>query len=55
MLIDPADLAVTTEGMGRCGALIRQLGLPTVVLQEGGYDVNALGANVQAWLVGLGA
>jgi acetoin utilization deacetylase AcuC-like enzyme len=29
------------------------LGLPTVVLQEGGYDVNALGVNVQSWLHGL--
>ncbi len=55
-ITDPiSDLAVTTEGMGRCGAIVRQLGLPTVVLQEGGYDVNALGANVQSWLVGLGA
>jgi acetoin utilization deacetylase AcuC-like enzyme len=23
------------------------------VLQEGGYDVDALGANVQSWLHGL--
>ncbi|MFM7684380.1 MAG: histone deacetylase family protein, partial [Actinomycetota bacterium] len=55
-ITDPiCDLAVTTDGMGRCGALVRQLGLPTVVLQEGGYDVAALGANAQSWLVGLGA
>ncbi len=54
-ITDPiCDLAVTTEGMGRCGDVVRQLGLPTVVLQEGGYDVDALGANVQSWLVGLG-
>jgi acetoin utilization deacetylase AcuC-like enzyme len=39
--------------MGRCGALVAELGLPTVVLQEGGYDVAALGDNVQSWLVGL--
>jgi hypothetical protein len=25
------------------------------VLQEGGYDVAALGDNVHAWLVGLGS
>jgi acetoin utilization deacetylase AcuC-like enzyme len=25
------------------------------VLQEGGYDVDALGNNVQAWLHGLAA
>jgi acetoin utilization deacetylase AcuC-like enzyme len=35
--------------------VVRQLGMPTVVLQEGGYDVNALGDNVGAWLTGLGA
>ena len=55
-ITDPiSDLAVTTDGMRRCGEVVRRLGLPTVVLQEGGYDVDALGANVQAWLVGLGA
>ena len=53
---DPiSDLAVTTDGFERCGALVRELGLPTVVLQEGGYDVSALGENVRRWLVGLGA
>lgn len=51
---DPiADLAVTTEGFARSGALLAQLGLPTVVLQEGGYDVAALGRNVHAWLTGF--
>jgi len=25
------------------------------VLQEGGYDVQALGRNVHAWLTGFGA
>ncbi len=55
-ITDPiSDLAVTTDGMRRSGEIVRQLGLPTVVLQEGGYDVDALGANVQAWLTGLGA
>jgi acetoin utilization deacetylase AcuC-like enzyme len=32
---------------------VRQLGLPTVVLQEGGYDIEAIGRNVHAWLAGL--
>ena len=55
-ITDPiSDLAVTTDGMRMSGEVVRQLGLPTVVLQEGGYDVNALGLNVQAWLTGLGA
>ena len=55
-ITDPiADLAVTTEGFSRSGALLAQLGLPTIVLQEGGYDVQALGRNVHAWLTGFGA
>lgn len=53
-ITDPiCDLAVTTEGMRRSGAAVGELGMPTVVLQEGGYDVSALGANVHAWLSGL--
>lgn len=53
---DPiCDLAITTDGFRRQGEVVAQLGLPTVVLQEGGYDVAALGDNVRAWLVGLGA
>jgi acetoin utilization deacetylase AcuC-like enzyme len=51
---DPiCDLAVSTDGFARCGALVGALGLPTVVLQEGGYDVDALGVNVVTWLRGL--
>jgi len=51
---DPiCDLSITTEGFGRCGDAVAQLGLPTVVLQEGGYDVEALGRNARSWLRGL--
>jgi acetoin utilization deacetylase AcuC-like enzyme len=51
---DPiSDLAVTADGFERQGALVAQLGLPTVVLQEGGYDIAALGDNVRRWLTGL--
>ena len=51
---DPiADLAVTTHGFYRQGQLIRQLGLPTVILQEGGYDVAAIGQNVRQFLLGM--
>jgi acetoin utilization deacetylase AcuC-like enzyme len=51
---DPiCDLALTTDGFARCGALIGKLGRPTVVVQEGGYDVAALGENVRRWLRGL--
>jgi acetoin utilization deacetylase AcuC-like enzyme len=51
---DPiSDLGVTRTGFERQGALIGQLGRPTVVLQEGGYDVATLGDNARAFLLGL--
>jgi acetoin utilization deacetylase AcuC-like enzyme len=53
---DPiCDLSITTDGFNRCGAAVAALGMPTVVLQEGGYDVANLGINAQSWLKGLGA
>jgi acetoin utilization deacetylase AcuC-like enzyme len=53
-LTDPiCDLALTTDGFGACGRLVGELDLPTVVLQEGGYDIDALGENVRRWLLGL--
>ena len=53
---DPiCDLSITTDGFRRCGEMVAQAGLPTIVLQEGGYDVPNLGINAQSWLVGLGA
>jgi acetoin utilization deacetylase AcuC-like enzyme len=51
---DPiSDLALTADGYTRCGRLVAELGVPTIVLQEGGYDIDAIGANVHAWLDGL--
>ena len=51
---DPiSDLAITTEGFRAQGQLVAQLALPTVVLQEGGYDVDAIGDNVRAFLLGV--
>jgi acetoin utilization deacetylase AcuC-like enzyme len=51
---DPiSDLAITSDGFERQGAIVAELQRPTVVLQEGGYDVAALGTNVQRWLLGL--
>ena len=48
---DPiSDLALTTDGYRRCGEVLAGLGIPTVVLQEGGYDIEAIGRNVHAWL-----
>ncbi|MDQ3470492.1 MAG: histone deacetylase family protein [Actinomycetota bacterium] len=52
---DPmCDFAVTTSGFGRCGAAAAALGTPMVVVQEGGYADDALGANVASWLLGAG-
>ena len=45
--------AVTTEGFARIGAALGELGRPTVVVQEGGYALDALGANAAALLAGL--
>ena len=51
---DPiCDLRLTRRGFYDCGALVAGLGLPTVVLQEGGYALAELGNNVRAWLRGL--
>ncbi len=43
-------LAVTTDGFARIGAAIDSLGLPTVLVQEGGYLSPALGPNLAAVL-----
>ena len=48
---DPfAVLRVTTEGFGAIAARIAALGLPTVLIQEGGYVSDALGANLARFL-----
>jgi acetoin utilization deacetylase AcuC-like enzyme len=50
---DPiCDFALTTEGFAGCGAAVAARGRPLVVLQEGGYAGDALGANAVAWLCG---
>ena len=52
---DPfGGLSVTTPGFSRIGRAIAGLGLPTVVVQEGGYLCDALGANLTAFLTGFG-
>jgi acetoin utilization deacetylase AcuC-like enzyme len=48
---DPfAGLAVTTPGFARIGAAVANLGLPTVIVQEGGYLCPELGDNLEAVL-----
>lgn len=51
---DPmATFGVTTPGFGRLGALIAQAQIPTVIVQEGGYAVADLTANLGAFLDGF--
>jgi acetoin utilization deacetylase AcuC-like enzyme len=51
---DPiGDLALRTADYEAIGRMVGALGIPAIVLQEGGYAVDALGANVLALLTGL--
>ena len=51
---DPiSNLALQTADYSRIGSEIAGLGLPAIVLQEGGYAVEALGANAVAFLGGM--
>lgn len=51
---DPeSPLRVSSEGYHRAGRLLGELGLPTVVVQEGGYDLERIGALVTTTLAGL--
>ena len=53
---DPiSDLGLSADGLERCGRVIAEAGLPTVVLQEGGYASDALGENARRWLRGVAA
>jgi acetoin utilization deacetylase AcuC-like enzyme len=51
---DPeSPLQVTPAGFRAAGRALGALGLPTVVVQEGGYDLDAIGALVHEFLTGL--
>ena len=53
---DPlAGLAITTAGFGRIGEAVGRLGLPSVLVQEGGYPADELGANLVSFLTGFSA
>ena len=47
-------LAVTADGFARAGQLIGGLGLPTAIVQEGGYNVTLLGELLARFLDGFG-
>ena len=51
---DPLSvLKVTSDGYRRIGDAIAALKLPTVIVQEGGYSLDHLGANILAFLGGF--
>jgi acetoin utilization deacetylase AcuC-like enzyme len=51
---DPeSPLRVTATGFRRAGRLLGELGLPTVLVQEGGYDLESLGELVREVLLGV--
>lgn len=51
---DPeSPLQVTPAGFREAGRLLGELGLPTVVVQEGGYDLGRIGELVREALTGL--
>lgn len=51
---DPeSPLEVTPKGYAEAGRILGSLALPTVALQEGGYDLPTLGGLVRIFLEGL--
>jgi len=53
---DPeSPLEVTAAGYREAGRILGELGLPTVVVQEGGYDLETIGELVVETLSGLAA
>lgn len=51
---DPqAQVAVSSEGFKRLGSAIAELGIPTLVVQEGGYHLETLELNATKFFAGL--
>lgn len=52
--LDPiSSFKLTTPDMQRIGARIAEARLPSVIVMEGGYRIDALGNNVESFLSGL--
>jgi acetoin utilization deacetylase AcuC-like enzyme len=45
--------AISPDGFDRIGRAIGSLGLPTLAVQEGGYDTRVIGRNARAFVTGL--
>jgi acetoin utilization deacetylase AcuC-like enzyme len=53
-LRDPTGtFSLRAEDFEANGVLVGQLGLPTLVVQEGGYDTRSLGRNARRFIQGL--
>jgi len=53
---DPfGGLGISSDGFARIGERLANLGLPSVLVQEGGYLCDELGLNLQRFLQGFGA
>jgi acetoin utilization deacetylase AcuC-like enzyme len=51
---DPeSPLEVSSDGYAEAGRALSRLGLPTVIVQEGGYDLATIGALVAAFVEGF--
>ncbi|MCE4071093.1 MULTISPECIES: histone deacetylase family protein [Pseudomonas] len=52
--LDPqSQVAVTSEGFNRLGQAIGELGLPTLIVQEGGYHLESLQENAEQFFNGF--
>ncbi len=45
--------SITPDGFERIGGALGGLGLPTLIVQEGGYDTRVLGRNARYFLTGM--
>jgi acetoin utilization deacetylase AcuC-like enzyme len=51
---DPqSQVAVSSEGFERLGNAVKSLGLPVLVVQEGGYDISTLDQNLNRFFSGV--
>ncbi len=52
---DPeSPLQVTVDGFHAAGRVLGDLGVPSVLVQEGGYHLDTMGSLVAAYLAGHG-
>ena len=53
--LDPIGvMELETEGFRSIGRQVKALGLPTLIVQEGGYAIDAIGGCLSAFIEGIG-